>query len=71
VLQTFAMPDCVTRGELVRHHTEGWPVDFVRQLAVGLDVPVAALQVPFGIGGPLYLAAVMGLTPRQASHYLV
>jgi hypothetical protein len=69
-LQAFTRPDCVTPAELVQHHTEGWPRDFFRQLAVALDVPLAALEVPLGVGGPLFLAAAMRLTPRQAIRYL-
>ena len=69
-LRLFAQPDCVTPGELVQHHTAGWPVDFFRQLAVALDVPVAWLKVPLGVGGPLFLAAALRLTPRQALRYL-
>ena len=46
VLKALAAPDCVTPAEAVRHHTEGWPPDFFRQLAVALDVPVASLDVP-------------------------
>src|SRR5260370_41788919 len=49
-LRLFTQPDCVTRGELLRHHTRGWPADFFRQLAVALDVPVARPNAPPGIG---------------------
>jgi hypothetical protein len=69
-LQLFSLPDCVTPEELVRHHTAGWPGDFFRQLAVALDVPARALEVPVGVGGPLYLAAALRVTPRQALRYL-
>jgi hypothetical protein len=69
-LQLFAMPECVTPGEMLRHHTEGWPPDFVEQLAVALDVPLASLHVPLGIGGPLFTAAAMRVTPQQALRYL-
>lgn len=62
MLQAFARPECVTPREAVRHHTEGWPPDFFRQLAVALDVPVARLDVPLGVGGPL----VAGLRRRAA-----
>src|SRR5262245_18718671 len=27
-LHLFATPDCVAPGEMVQHHTEGWPADF-------------------------------------------
>jgi hypothetical protein len=70
ILQLFAMPDCVTPGEMLQHHTEGWPADFFRQLAVALDVPLASLQVPLGVGGPLFTAAAMRVTPQQALRYL-
>lgn len=70
LLHAFSRPDCVTTDELTRHHTEGWPGDFFRQLAVALDVPVAALEVPVGIGGPLLVAAALDVTPRQALRYL-
>ena len=69
-LRLFSMPDCVTPGEAARHHTEGWPADFFRQLAVALDVPVAGLHVPLGVGGPLFTAAAMRVTPQQALRYL-
>jgi hypothetical protein len=69
-LRIFARPDCVTDRELFDHHTEGWPHDFFRQLAVALDVPVARLRVPLAVGGPLFLAAAMRLTPQEAVRYL-
>jgi hypothetical protein len=69
-LQLFSLPDCVTPEELVRHHTAGWPADFFIQLAVALDVPAGALEVPVGVGGPLFLAAALHVTPRQALRYL-
>ncbi len=69
-LQLFSMPDCVTPGEMVRHHTEGWPPDLLPQLAVALDVPVAGLHDRLGVGGPLFMAAAMRVTPRQAIRYL-
>ena len=69
-LRLFARPDCVTPAELIRHHTEGWPPDFFRQLAVVLDVPVARLNVPLGVGGPLLLAAALRVTPRWALRHL-
>jgi hypothetical protein len=49
-LRAFGAPDCVTPAEAARHHGAGWPADLVRQLAVALDVPVAGLAVPFGVG---------------------
>jgi hypothetical protein len=69
-LQLFTRPDCVTAGEVTLHHMAGWPADFFKQLAVALDVPVACLHVPLGIGGPLFLAAAFGVTPRQALRHL-
>jgi hypothetical protein len=69
-LRIFARPDCVTHQELFEHHTAGWPDDFFQQLAVALDVPVARLHVPLAIGGPLFLAAAMRVTPREALRYL-
>src|SRR5207249_3816139 len=69
-LRIFTMPDCVTPREVIQHHTEGWPVDFFRQLAVVLDVPRAFLDVPLGIGGPLLMAAALKVTPKQALRYL-
>jgi hypothetical protein len=70
VLPLFTRPDCVTTDELVHHHTGGWPPDFFRQLAVAMDVPVAALAVPLGVGGPLLLATAMRLSLHQALRYL-
>ena len=69
-LRVFARPDCVTDRELFDHHTEGWPRDFFRQLAVALDVPLSGLHVPLAVGCPLFLAAAMRLTPQQALRYL-
>jgi hypothetical protein len=69
-LHLFTRPDCVTPGELVRHHSEGWPTSFFRQLAVALDVSVASLNVPLGVGGPLFLAAKLRITPREALRHL-
>jgi hypothetical protein len=69
-LQLYTRPDCVRPEELAAHHTQGWPPDFYRQLAVALDVPVARLGVPLGVGGPLFTAAALRVTPRQALRYL-
>ncbi len=69
-LQIFSRPDCVTPREVISHHTDGWPTDFFRQLAVVLDVPRKDLNVPLGIGGPLLMAAALKLSPRQALRYL-
>jgi hypothetical protein len=69
-LRIFSRPDCVTPKEVIAHHTAGWPPDFFRQLAVGLDVAVANLSVPLGIGGPLFTAAKLRVTLRQALRYL-
>jgi hypothetical protein len=69
-LQVFTMRDCVTPREVVQHHGVGWPRDLLRQLAVALDVPLAQLQVPLRVGGPLFLAAAMGVDPRQTVQFL-
>ncbi len=69
-LRSFSMPSRVTARELFHHHTGGWPNDFFRQLAVALDVPRAALDVPLGIGGPLLMAAALRVPPRQAVRFL-
>ncbi len=69
-LQAFARPDCVTPQESLDYHLDGWPRDFLRQLAVALDVPVAALDVPFDVGGPLLLAAALRVSPALAVRYL-
>jgi hypothetical protein len=69
-LQIFSRPDYVTPREVIAHHTDGWPKDFFRQLAVALDVPRKGLNVPLGIGGPLLMAAALKLSPRQALKYL-
>jgi hypothetical protein len=70
LLQAFTRPDCVAPQEAIEHHTEGWPPNFFQQLAVALDVSVAGLEVSFAVGGPLFLAAAMQVTPRQALRYL-
>lgn len=69
-LRIFSRPDCVTPQEVIRHHTDGWPADFFTQLAVGMDVARARLEVPVGIGGPLLMAAAMRVTPREAVRFL-
>jgi hypothetical protein len=69
-LRIFSRPDCVTPREVITHHTAGWPADFFRQLAVALDVPVADLGVPLGIGGPLFTAAKLRVTLREAVRFL-
>jgi hypothetical protein len=69
-LRIFSMPDCVTPREVVQHHTDGWPRDFFRQLAVVLDTPIAQLNVPLGIGGPLLMAAALRTSPRKALKFL-
>jgi hypothetical protein len=69
-LRSFAMPSRVTAQEMFQHHSEGWPRDFFTQLAVALDVPRADLDVPFGIGGPLLIAAALRISPKSAVRYL-
>jgi hypothetical protein len=65
-LRLFSRADCVTPREAFNHHSSRWPKDLFRQLAVALDVPVAGLNVPLGIGGPLLVAATMRINPREA-----
>lgn len=69
-LRIFSRPDCVTPQEVITHHTAGWPPDFFRQMAVILDVPISGLSVPLGIGGPLFTAAKLRVTLREAVRYL-
>ena len=69
-LRIFARPDCVTPREDFQHHSEGWPRNLFVQLAVALDVPTSRLRVPLAVGGPLFLAAAMQVTPQQALRYL-
>jgi hypothetical protein len=69
-LRSFAMPSRVTAREMFLHHSEGWPFDFFTQLAVALDVPRQQLDVPFGIGGPLLVAAALRVSPRVATRFL-
>ncbi len=69
-LRSFAMPSRVTVREMFQHHSAGWPTDFFTQLAVALDVPRKMLEVPFGIGGPLLVAAALRVSPRVATRYL-
>jgi hypothetical protein len=52
------------------HHSDGWPPDFFTQLAVALDVPRSNLDVPFGIGGPLLVAAALRVSPKAAARFL-
>lgn len=69
-LRSFTMPSRVTVQEAFHHHSDGWPTDFFTQMAVALDVPRAMLDVPFGIGGPLLIAAALQISPRNAARYL-
>lgn len=69
-LRSFTNPSRVTSREMFRHHSDGWPRDFFTQLAVALDVPLTMLNVPFGIGGPLLVAAALRVSPRIATRYL-
>ncbi|MBN9521004.1 hypothetical protein J0H58_21195 [bacterium] len=65
VLRAFACPECVTPGEAVRHHLNGWPGDLIRQLAVAMDVPAAGLDKLLDVGGPVLESAVTGLPARR------
>ncbi|MSU77354.1 MAG: hypothetical protein EXS16_04570 [Gemmataceae bacterium] len=69
-LRSFMMPNRVTVEEMFDHHSDGWPRDFFPQLAVALDVPCRMLNVPFGIGGPLMLAAALSISPKRAARLL-
>ena len=69
-LRSFTRPSQVTPQEVFRHHSEGWPRDFFTQMAVALDVPRTMLEVPFGIGGPLLIAAALRISPAHAVRYL-
>lgn len=69
-LRSFTLREHVTLREAFQHHSEGWPRDFFTQLAVALDVPRAMLDVPFGVGGPLLIAAALRISPRRAMRYL-
>jgi hypothetical protein len=69
-LRSFTMPSRVTVREAFHHHSDGWPCDFFTQLAVAMDVPRAMLDVPFGIGGPLLIAAALRISPKSAARYL-
>ena len=69
-LRSFTMPSRVTVHEAFQHHSDGWPCDFFTQLAVALDVPKAMLDVPFGIGGPLLIAAALRISPKRAARLL-
>jgi hypothetical protein len=69
-LRIFSRPDCVTPNEVIEYHTAGWPGNLFRQLAVALDVPVCDLDVPLGVGGPLFMAAKLRVSLQQALRYL-
>ena len=69
-LRSFSMPSRVTAHEMFVHHSEGWPSDFFRQMAVALDVSLSTMQVPMGVGGPLFVAAALRVSPREALRYL-
>ena len=65
-LQIFTRSDCVTPREVVEHHGAGWPPSMLRQLAVALDVPLARMEVPVRVGGPLFAAAARHHTAHEA-----
>jgi hypothetical protein len=69
-LRSFTLREHVTLHEAFQHHSGGWPRDFFTQLAVALDVPRAMLDVPFGVGGPLLIAAALKISPKHALRYL-
>ena len=69
-LHLFSQPDCVTPAECTEHHMDGWPRDFFRQMAIALDVTLDAMDVPMAVGGPLFVAAALRVTPREAVRYL-
>jgi hypothetical protein len=69
-LRLFTMPDCVTERENLLHHGHGWPADLLSQLAVALDVPIRGLPLPLRVGGPLFVAASTGASPREALRQL-
>ena len=66
-LRAFADPECVTEAEAVRHYMGGWPGDLIRQLAVVMDVPAAAVEAALDVGGPVFVAAVRGVTVKWAT----
>ncbi len=69
-LRSYTLREHVTLREAFQHHSEGWPGDFFTQLAVAMDVPRGMLDVPFGVGGPLLIAAALRISPRNAMRYL-
>lgn len=52
----------------VQYHLEGWPRDWLRQLAVAFDVPPQALA-QVGIGGPLPISEVVGISISESLRY--
>ncbi len=66
VLQAFSRPDCVTAAEVALHHLSGWPRDLMSQLAVALDVSVAQVEQTLEVCGPVFLAAVKGISVDRA-----
>jgi hypothetical protein len=69
-LRSFTLREHVTLREAFQHHSEGWPCDFFVQLAIALDVTRGMLDVPFGVGGPLMIAAALKISPNSALRYL-
>ncbi|MGL4464513.1 MAG: hypothetical protein ACRC1K_20365, partial [Planctomycetia bacterium] len=51
-----------------RRQSEGWPADWKHQLAVAIDAPLAALR-RVGVGGPLPLADMLGVSRRDLLRY--
>ena len=66
VLRAFSRPDCVTPAEVARHHLSGWPRDLLCQLAVALDVSAAHVEQTLEVCGPVFIAAVKGISVHSA-----
>jgi len=66
VLQAFSRPDCVSPAEVTRHHLSGWPRDLLCKLAVALDVSAAQVEQTLDVCGPVFVAAVKGISVDRA-----
>ena len=52
----------------VQYHFEGWPTDWQRQMAVAFDAHPSEIS-QIGIGGPLPIAEVVGISIKESLRY--
>lgn len=52
----------------VQYHFEGWPTDWQRQIAIAFDAHPQQLS-QIGVGGPLPISEVVGISIRESLRY--